>query len=505
MTPYLLASLGDAVYGVYALSSLFAGWCGLLDFGLTTTTSRYITRYFTQGDDCAVNETGSTAIVLFGGISAFIFLLACASWGVALLFGDRFDETGLLGGALFFSGASFAVSKISDGVCGVIKGALHQELTGGTVFLFRILYGVLNFTILWFGGRLFALLIGNFCLTFLQLVVYIFLCRRAVPKFQFAFRNFRKKRVHSLFSYSFFTFLAQAGEIAVNRSDLVIIAVLLSMEDVARYNLVVVTLVSYFNSFLCETSSWQTNWFARFSALEGSSEQGGCFVKGEKSDVSHGANEYKRFSDAFYESRDRILRVSVYASIFMAFGLIFWGRAFITRWVGIDYLDAFPALVVYTIAIGCYRGSAETNTRLLQGLARHQILGIAALLHGFLNIILSVILLKMGFGLIGVAFGSVFPGLLIYYCWIPNVVCRLVGESRVLYWIRQIKTTLIAILSLIIPYFLTIFFVEPSYVNIFILAVLSAVLYSVTLYWFGCDRKERALFNSFAIRCLRRE
>ena len=80
LTPYMLSALGDQSYGVFALASLFAGWCGLLDFGLTTTTSRFVTRCYTRQDWRGMNEIGSTAIVLFGGISGLVFLTSCAAY-----------------------------------------------------------------------------------------------------------------------------------------------------------------------------------------------------------------------------------------------------------------------------------------------------------------------------------------------------------------------------------------------------------------------------------------
>ena len=130
LTPYMLSALGDQSYGVFALASLFAGWCGLLDFGLTTTTSRFVTRCYTRQDWRGMNEIGSTAIVLFGGISGLVFLTSCAAYGAAFFIGPQIDETGTLGTALFFAGLAFAISKISDGVCGVLRGALRQEITG---------------------------------------------------------------------------------------------------------------------------------------------------------------------------------------------------------------------------------------------------------------------------------------------------------------------------------------------------------------------------------------
>lgn len=500
LTPYMLTCLGDRAYGVFALASVFAGWCGLLDFGLTTTTSRYITRYYVKGDQVGVNETGSTAIVLFGGISALVFLLACGAFGLASLFGDRFDETGLLGAALFFAGASFAVSKISDGVCGVLKGALRQELTGGTVFIFRILFGLVNFAILFLGGRLIALFVGNLVLTILQLCVYILLTRRAVPSFRFSFSSFRKKRVRSLFRYSFFAFLAQAGEIAVNRSDLIIIAALMSMADVARYNLVVVTLVSYFNSFLYETSSWETNWFARLAALETTEED--ALEQGTSPQTTPGQ---ARLSDAFYESRSAITRASIYGSVFMAFGLLMFGRPFIERWIGAEYLDAFPALALCGVAAGLYRGSAETNARLLQGVARHRVLAVGAMLHGLLNVALSVLFVRLGLGLLGVALGTVLPGLAIHYFWIPNATCRLIGEKKRVYWARQIKTTVVAVAATILPGWIVLRFAAPEYWRLAILAVVSFCLYVATVYAFGLTRDERLSAKALLLRRFARD
>ena len=472
LTPYLVRSLGEASYGVYALASLFAGWCGLLDFGLTTTTSRYVTSFFTRQDWRGLNEIGSTAIILFGGISALVFLLACAAFGFASLYGGSLDETGTLGAALFFSGASFAASKISDGVLGVVKGTLRQDLTGGSTLFFRTLFGVVNFAILYFGGRVVALCVGNFVLTVAQLVVYVVVMRYAAPFFHFSLKSFRRSRVRTLFRYSFFTFLAQAGEIAVNRSDLLVISAFMTIADVGRYNLVVVTLVSYFHSFIGEASSWETNWFARLSATD--------------EDEST-----RRFSEEFHRSRSVILRVSTFFALFMAFGLLAFGRAFIERWIGAEYLSAFPALVVCVVALGLYRGASEVNARTLLGVARHRILGWGAILHGVLNILLSVVLVRLGFGLNGVALGTAVPGLAIHLFWIPNVTCRLCGEGRRQYWRSQLLSLGTALLAFVVPFICVRLWITPEYLRMLLLAALSFVLYIGVVFRLGFTREER--------------
>lgn len=495
LTPYMLASLGEKAYGIYVVASLFAGWCGLLDFGLTTTTSRYVSKVYAVDDRRGVDEIGSTAIVLFGGISALVFLAACAAFGIALLGGENFADASLLGTALFLAGASFAVSKISDGFCGVLRGAFRQELTGGTTFLFRIVFGVVNFAILFCGGRVVALLVGNFVLTLLQLIVWVALVRVAVPTFRFSPKNFRKKRARTLFEYGFFAFLAQAGEMAVERSDLVVIAALMSMNDVARYNLVVVTLSSYFASFVRETSSWQTNWFARLAALD----ETNCAA--EAVDEKRVAAQY---GDEFYRSRAAVGRASIYFSLFLAFEILALGPAFIERWIGAEYLDVFPALALVVAANGLYRGSAETNSRILQGTARHRILALGSILHGVVNAALSVLFIELGFGLFGVALGLVLPGVAIWYCWIPNATCRLIGEKRRTYWARQIKTTAIGIAACVGPFWLARRFAAPNYATLIVLAGVCASCYFAFVYLFGTTRAEKEKSARFVATFWRR-
>lgn len=496
LTPYMLSALGDQAYGVFALASLFAGWCGLLDFGLTTTTSRFVTRYYTRRDWVGMNEIGSTAIVLFGGISVLVFLTSCAAYGAAFFIGSQIDETGTLGVALFFAGLAFAISKISDGFCGVLRGALRQEITGVVSLLTRIAYGVVNVATLWFGGGVVALLIANALLTLAQLIAWLAIVRRVVPEFQFSLHFFRRRRIRALFNYGLFTFLAQVGEILVTRSDLILIAILLSMADVTRYNLVIVVLTSYYNSFLTEGSSWETNWFAHLGALERTTEDS----KTEEKKTSFSSvframlgdtDRVERLSESFHESRALITRASTYGGIFGAFSILILGRFFIERWIGTEYLDEYWPLAIVVASQGLYRGASEVNMRLLQGLARHESLALGALLHGVFNVLLSVVLVKAGWGLHGIAIGTAFPGLIIYYLWLPNVVCLMIGENRFEYWKRQISSTLIAVGGLILPGYWCLRFCQPTYWSIVLCGALSFFFYALWVMALGMSQGER--------------
>ncbi len=467
LTPYMLATLGERAYGIYVCASLFAGWCGLLDFGLTTTTSRFVTKYYAVDDWDGLNEIGSTAIVLFGALSAAVVLTAFVAFGAAFFFATGPDAP-TLATALFCSGVSFAISKVSDGVCGVLRGALRQELTGATVFVFRILFGVVNFAILFFGGRVVALVVGNAVLTLLQLLVYVALLRAAVPRFRFTFRSFRRGRVRELFEYGVFAFLTQVGETAVDRSDLLLISAFMTLNDVARYNLAVVTLCSYLTSFIRETSAWQTNWFAKLAAASTETQKFDATslkkrdarTRGEK--VGRGV----ALSVEFFAARAAIHRASIGWTLFLAGGVLAFGRAFVERWIGAAYLDVFPALALCVVATALYRGSSETNARALQGVARHRVLAVGAILHGVANVLLSVLFIRCGFGLYGVALGTVLPGVAIHFGWLPNATCRLLGERRRTYWARCAKATALSVAALAVPFAVVWGCVKPNYYSI---------------------------------------
>lgn len=507
LTPYMLATLGERAYGIYVCASLFAGWCGLLDFGLTTTTSRFVTKYYAVDDWEGLNEIGSTAIVLFGALSAAVVLTACVACGATFFFATGPDAP-TLAAALFCSGVSFAISKISDGVCGVLRGALRQELTGGTVFVFRVLFGVVNFAILFFGGRVVALVVGNAVLTLLQLLVYVALMRAAVPRFRFSLRSFRRGRVRELFEYGVFAFLAQVGETAVDRSDLLLISAFMSLNDVARYNLVVVTLCSYLTSFIRETSTWQTNWFAKLAAptLEKDAtstlKNEAAFDKDATSvnRCKNGGCE-KVLSAEFFASRAAIHRASIGWTLFLAGGVLAFGRAFIERWIGPTYLDVFPALVLCVAATALYRGSSETNARALQGVARHRVLAVAAILHGAANVLLSVLFIRCGLGVLGVALGTVLPGVAIHFGWTPNATCRLLGERRRTYWARYFKATALGVAALALPFTTVWRCVKPDYCSICAWGVFYVVVGAASLFVLTTTGEEkRALLRRLRSR-----
>lgn len=465
LTPCLLSTLGERHYGIYLFAGLFTGWCGLIDFGLTTAVSRFITLRYTQGDDRRLQETGNTALILFSILGLIVLLVSGTAALVTISIYRAIPDAELIALVILIAGGGFGVSKLMDGVSGIINGTMRQDLTASRNLIFRVLFGLVALAILKLGGRVISLVIGNFILTVLQLAVLTLLVRKAYPTFKFSLKKFNRSRVRELLGYSVYTFITQIGDLMIQRSDLLLITAFFSIEEMARYNLAVVIFSSYYGSFINAMSVWMTNWFTHLQTA-------GMTV------------ELEQWRRIFY-------KLSTYITFFMSFGLIAWGKAFLTRWIGTDCLDLVPCLILISGAFALCRGHSEVNLRFLQGIACHKYYAWVLIAQGFLGVLFSLLLIRLGYGLWGVALGAVIPMLAIHLLAVPLIVCHLRRESVLEYWWQIIGYQSLAAVALIPAALISFHLIAPNWPALLLTGSLCAVTYSTLLLLFGFNENEK--------------
>src|SRR6478609_3274113 len=76
LTPFVLRSLGEARYGVWALAVGLTGYYGLLDLGISGGIGQYLTRYLAEKDFERLNRTASTGF--FALIVCGMLICLCA-------------------------------------------------------------------------------------------------------------------------------------------------------------------------------------------------------------------------------------------------------------------------------------------------------------------------------------------------------------------------------------------------------------------------------------------
>ena len=100
LTPYIIAKLGAATYGVWALMISVIGYMGLIDVGIRGSVGRYVNHYLALGDRRALGEVVGTSNVILTDLS---LLALGASFVLAAHFSDIFPKTPAeLSGAIRF-------------------------------------------------------------------------------------------------------------------------------------------------------------------------------------------------------------------------------------------------------------------------------------------------------------------------------------------------------------------------------------------------------------------
>jgi O-antigen/teichoic acid export membrane protein len=185
--------------------------------------------------------------------------------------------------------------------------------------------------------------------------------------------------------------------------------------------------------------------------------------------------------------------MSIYIASFVGFGLIFLGEAFIQKWVGAGYLDAYPVLLILVTGL-LFAFFHVPGLDFLLGTTGYRFVGIINLIEGLCNLMLSLVLVRF-YGLVGVALGTLIPITIIKIFIQPIYVSRMLSVQVSEYIERVARPILLVFLSLILPAVISRLLAIPDYRVLFMLGVVSLILYSLSLRVFGFSASEIAMIR----------
>ncbi len=467
LTPYIIQTLGDRYYGINVVVGSFVGCFAILDFGIDSAVSRYFVLHFAKGEKEECIDIANTAFYLFiviGGVGFVVMSLI--GWGI-YVFNPDMEDRELFLAVIFLNALVFALNFPLRALNGIINGAMRLELTGSRDLFFKILGAVLIFVVLYFGGGLIGLASVGIVTALLDIVVLYRLVFTVFPEFVFSLSRYRRELLQKLVSFGTYTFLVFVGDTLSTKGALFVLAGMLSFEALAPYSAVSVNLSSYFFAIMTTIGGgWLITWFTYLHA------------SGEK------------------ELLDRSMRFSykicAYSASFMLFGILVWSPDFVIRWLpeGEEYLVAYPSLVMLSLYVWISQIQVP-NTKLLFALAKHSILSYLTLAGGILNVGLSVVLVKYGWGINGVAFSALLVETVVRGIIIPIYVRCLLNESILFYYLRLLGYVSIAAVACIVPLIISMALIAPSYPRLFLVGILSALTYLPAIYFLGFDASER--------------
>lgn len=466
LTPLIIHSLGERLYGFWTLVSVFIGYYGLLDMGLSGAVSRFLARAAGSENIQEINKIYNTAFVLFSGIGVIAFLATIIVVVFAPFFIQSQEDALLFQSVILILGVNVAISFPVRVFIGVLNSQMEFQLLSMIHIGSLLLRTILIVLALTMGYKIFAIALISFLTSMVSNFLCIYFARKKESIIYMDRKLFDPGTVKVLFNHSYLAFITQMADILIFRIDALVISFYLSLSAVAHYEIAAV-LVQYFNQLIGHAIGVLTPYFSR---MEGVQNQVGT-------------------REALYFG----IKISTTISCFVGFGFIFWGSAFIERWVGGNFLDAYAPLVVLTVAM--FLNVCQTPAiSLLFGTSKHKIYAQINVVEGLANLVLSLILVRY-YGILGVAYGTFFPMAISRIFVFPYCFCK-VTDIPFFSYINKLGIAVFkASVSLFIPYIIAKYCLTPDYKALFTIGLISLLLYAITIYFIMFNSKEQKLFR----------
>lgn len=384
--PILIERFGEEGFGIILFAGVVVGYFNILELGFSSGVTKYVSQYMILNDFDRLNKIINTSLNFFIriGLVVAIFII---SW--SLLGGVEWldvDKTQLENYKIVFILAGFIA------ITAWPQMLLKSVFKGLQDFVF------LNFTLA--VGRVVSVLLALLASLYSDLsIIYVFLLfnldkivltlwqfkalKKRIPFWSFSIFSFDKGTFKFMFSFSGWIMLAQIAILLEYQADQLIIVSFLSVSEIATYSVI----------------------FYLFSIIQQISGLAASTVMPVMSQINE-TSDKKQIQKFILDA------VRIHNLIFVPITILlfFIAEPFIRLWMGGKYLEHIN-FIRLTIVFQLFWQSSAMFGQLYTGLGFSKKPGIAAIIIGVLNVLLSIFLVEH-MGVEGVVLGTIIIGVI---------------------------------------------------------------------------------------------
>jgi len=384
--PILIERFGEEGFGIILFAGVVVGYFNVLELGFSAGVTKYVAQYMVLKDFDKLQKIINTSLNFFIriGLVVAVFIISWSlSGGIHWL---DVDKTQLENYKIVFILAGFIALTSWP------QMLLKSVFSGLQDFVF------LNITLA--VGRVCSVILAILAALYTDLsIIYIFLLfnldkvlltfwhfkalKKRLPFWSFSIFSFDKKTFKFMFSFSGWIMLGQIAILLEYQADQLIIISFLSVSDIATYSVI----------------------FYLFRLIQQISGLAASTVMPVMSQIKETSDKQKiKF---FILDAVRIHNL-IFVPITIL--LFFIAEPFIRLWMGEKYLE-YINFIRLTIVFQLIWQSSAMFGQLYMGLGFSKKPGIAAIIIGVLNVLLSVILVNY-MGVEGVVLGTIIVGVI---------------------------------------------------------------------------------------------
>ncbi|MEP6444492.1 MAG: oligosaccharide flippase family protein, partial [Hyphomicrobiales bacterium] len=211
---------------------------------------------------------------------------------------------------------------------------------------------------------------------------------------RFSRRHISRQNSKELFQYSAWSFVIAIAYQLRNNVDNFVVAGFLSAASVTPYA-IGLRLVDYVAQFLSQATNMFVPIFTAYHAREDKTE--------------------------LHTKLQFVTRLNLVIAMVAGGGLVLFGQAFINRWMGPSYAEAYWVMVILLVGRMIGFANHPLNSALYAA-NKHKIVAKIDIIEVMLNLAISLVLVQY-FELIGVALGTMIPLLLLRLLVLPYFAC----------------------------------------------------------------------------------
>ncbi len=463
LLPFIIHSLGDKLFGLWAVIGTLVGYYSLMDFGLGSAIERYISRSAGTKDDLEANKIANTGLVILAwlGVAALVISAVLAFFVPILI--KNVTETGLFRAAVLILGVNFSICFPFGVFVGILEANMRYDRTASVQIAKLIVKTALIIVFLNAGYGIIALAVIT-CVTDIAgyLLVWYFVSR-LYPFIRISRKFIDRKRIKMLFNYSVFTFITRISDELIFNVDNFVIVIFIGLPAVTVYSIA----ARLIKNVMGLMSGLFRNSIPLFSQYEG------------RGDFASIQDKYQFLT-----------KISTYFSFLIGGMLIILGKPLIDVWVGPRYEQAYPILLILLIPF-IFDIMQMPGTAVLYGVSKHRYYAALNVAQGVANLLLSIYLVRR-YGLYGVALGTAIPMFIVKVFIQPLLICRVVKMPYRVFYLNLMLPRFLLGGGLLFLFWLAVKgLIRSDVLTVGGLGMLGVIFYSAIIYWAGFSDFER--------------
>lgn len=474
-TPFIIRSLGENEYGLYQLIGAYAGYLSILDMGMSSAVTKYVTKYMHQNRKDKEENFLIWMIFYYTFISIIVGIIGSVMYHqLGTIFSKSLSPTEIMKAEKMF--ILLIISLIITLFGGIFRGVMNAyqrfSATKGAELVRVIFRIIVIYAVLELGSDSIGLVLMD---TLINAIFFLYRFVYCKSKLHISFHYYGMDRVElkEIFFYSFFVFMNLLFDQLNWKVDHTILGIKMSTAAISIYS-VGMNFSNYFMNFSVAIKS--------------------LFLPKVMHMELDGTNGEKYTSFLIKTGR-----MQGYILLYLYFAFLFLGRQFITLIMGENYDEAWlSALLVMTgLIIPLLQNAGHS---ILQAQNKHHIYVLVCLGVSIVNAGATWFIVESK-GIVGAAFMTMLSFFLGQAVFLSFYYHKKIGIDMRKFYLEILRANFFPITGVIIIELLINTFTKTnSWLQFMIHGGFYSVIYFVSIFFGGMNRDEKNMLFEKVIK-----